>query len=175
MKEKVKSATAQALNLIKGGSPSKIPALFRMAGWAKLKVLTEDEKPDVFAVNSEERREKAEIRAKAERLEKAAKDEKRKEGQNEWKQRSRANKKRAAEAENPGGKKRRKVSHRNYCLLLLMKIRLFSRMARQPHEMKSPRHCVLHAKSKRKSKTKIASLQDARRRKRSGLPNTSTG
>jgi hypothetical protein len=47
-----------------------------MSGWSKPKVLTEEEKRDVFAAGSEERRENAEKRAKAERLAKAVKDEK---------------------------------------------------------------------------------------------------
>jgi hypothetical protein len=83
-----------------------------MSGWSKPEVLTEEEKRDVFAAGSEERRENAEKRAKAERLTKAVKDEKRKGRQNERKRHSRANKRAAAEAENPGGKKRRKVSRR---------------------------------------------------------------
>lgn len=75
-----------------------------MAGWSKPKVLTEDEKWQASAADFEDRREKAEARAKAERVQKAAEDERRKERQNDRQWRHRANRKRAAEAENPGGK-----------------------------------------------------------------------
>ncbi|KAJ7934876.1 hypothetical protein B0H13DRAFT_2305332 [Mycena leptocephala] len=109
LKEKVKSATSQAVDLIKKGSPSKIPALFRMAGWSKPKVLTQQEKEDVFLAEADERRDTAEARAKKERREKREKEAKRKELQNERQRRHRALKRAAEEAENPGGKKRRKV------------------------------------------------------------------
>ncbi|KAK7025890.1 hypothetical protein R3P38DRAFT_3193527 [Favolaschia claudopus] len=98
LKEKVKSATSSAMEMLKNGSPPKISALFRTTGWSKLKVLTEAEKQDVFAAEADERRDKFEERAKRERREKAAKDEKRKADQNERQRRSRAKKRKAEEA-----------------------------------------------------------------------------
>jgi hypothetical protein len=109
LKEKAKSSMSQAMDKLKKGSPSKIPALFRMPGWLKPKVLTEEEKADVFAGQGEKRREMAEAHAKQDRLDKAAKEAKRKEQQNERQRRSRALKRAASDTENPGGKKRRKV------------------------------------------------------------------
>jgi hypothetical protein len=82
-----------------------------MPGWAKPKILTEKEKQDVFAAEAEEGRGKAEARAKQERHAKAEADVKRKAGQVERQRRHRAVKRAAIEAENPGGEKRRKVSH----------------------------------------------------------------
>lgn len=108
LKEKVKSATRQAMDFVKGGS--KMPALFRMVGWAKPKVLTEEEKQDVFAAVAHERHGDTEARAKRERVEKVENDASRKERQNEWQRRHRALKQAAKEAENPGEKKHRKVS-----------------------------------------------------------------
>ncbi|KAK7059424.1 hypothetical protein R3P38DRAFT_2758863 [Favolaschia claudopus] len=113
LKEKVKSATSSAMEMLKNGSPSKISALFRTAGWSKPRVLTEAEKQDVFAVEADERRDKFEDRAKRERREKAAKDKKRKADQNERQRRSRAKKRKAEEALNPGGKKKKKQKMMN--------------------------------------------------------------
>ncbi|KAK7007262.1 hypothetical protein R3P38DRAFT_3212978 [Favolaschia claudopus] len=76
--------------------------LFRTAGWSKPKVLTEAEKQDVFAVEADERRDKFEDTAKRERREKADKDEKRMADQIERQRRSRAKKRKAEEALNPG-------------------------------------------------------------------------
>ncbi|KAJ6590196.1 hypothetical protein B0H10DRAFT_2092949, partial [Mycena sp. CBHHK59/15] len=98
LKQKVQSATRQAMDFLKGGS--KTPALFRMAGWAKPKVLTEEEKQDVFAAVAEERHDETEARAKRERVEKIENDASRKERQNERQRRHRALKRAAKEAEN---------------------------------------------------------------------------
>ncbi|KAJ7312709.1 hypothetical protein DFH08DRAFT_821873 [Mycena albidolilacea] len=78
-------------------------------GWSKPKVMTHEEKEDVFIAEADERRDTAEARAKKERHEKQEKEAKRKELQNERQQRHRALKRAAMEAENPGGRKRRKV------------------------------------------------------------------
>ncbi|KAJ7325817.1 hypothetical protein DFH08DRAFT_968460 [Mycena albidolilacea] len=72
------------MDFFNSGSPSKTPALFRMPEWSKPKILTEDEKRDVFAADFEEGRNKAEARAKRERLEKAAKDARHKEGRSDF-------------------------------------------------------------------------------------------
>ncbi|KAJ7815544.1 hypothetical protein B0H13DRAFT_2381017 [Mycena leptocephala] len=107
LREKVESATSHAMAALKSGSPSKVPALFQMSGWSKPKILTAEEKQDVFAAEAEERRDKAEEHAKQERLEQLAKDEKRKEGQNERQHCHRAHKRKAEDTKNPGGKKRK--------------------------------------------------------------------
>ncbi|KAK6974495.1 hypothetical protein R3P38DRAFT_3378568 [Favolaschia claudopus] len=108
IKEKVESATRRAMDSLSKGT--KIPALFRMAGWAKPKVLSEQEKQDVFAAEAEEGRMKAEEWAKRERAIKAERDASRKAAQNERQRRHRASKRAAKEAENPGARKRRKVA-----------------------------------------------------------------
>jgi hypothetical protein len=107
VKETVKSVTRRAMDLIKGSktSPSKIPALFRMKGWAKPKVLMEDEKQDVFAAEAEGQRMRAEALSKRERVAKAERDVKRKQDQNEWQRRHRALKRARQEDTNPGGRK----------------------------------------------------------------------
>ncbi|KAJ6614421.1 hypothetical protein B0H10DRAFT_2045045 [Mycena sp. CBHHK59/15] len=110
MSPKVQSAMRQAMDFLKGGSNT--PALFRMAGWAKPKVLTEEKKQDVFAAVAEERYDETEARAKQERVEKIENDGSLKERQNERQRRHRALKRAAKEAENPGGKKRRKRNSR---------------------------------------------------------------
>jgi hypothetical protein len=89
LKDKAISATHQAIAVFKGAktSPSKIPALFRMKGWNNVKVLTEDEKQDFFAAESEGQQLRMEAIAKREHVAKATKDAKWKEGQNEWQRR----------------------------------------------------------------------------------------
>jgi hypothetical protein len=82
LKEKLKSATRQAMDFFNHGSPSKTPALFRMPGWSKPKILMEEDKQDVFAADFEEGRIKSEARAKRERQEKADREARRTEGQN---------------------------------------------------------------------------------------------
>jgi hypothetical protein len=115
IKEKVVSATRQALDLFNRGSPSKKPGLFRL--WGKPKVLTEEEKRELFKRDPEDVRSEREFlekqarlqaaaKEKQARLQAAAKEKQRKDGQNERKRRSRAK----AEAENPRAKKRAKVS-----------------------------------------------------------------
>ncbi|KAK7047057.1 hypothetical protein R3P38DRAFT_3423853 [Favolaschia claudopus] len=107
LKEKIRSATSSAMGILKKGSPSKVPALFRMSGWAKVKVLTQQEKEDVFAAEADERRDKAEERAIRERREKRAQEKRRKDGQNERQHRCREKKRLAREQLNGGGKKRK--------------------------------------------------------------------
>jgi hypothetical protein len=103
IKEKVVSATRQALDLFKNGSPFKKPGLFRL--WGKPKVLTE-EKRERFKRDPEDVRSQREFLEKQARLQAAAKEKQRKDGQNKRKRRSRAK----AEAENPRAKKHAKVS-----------------------------------------------------------------
>lgn len=88
------------MDAFRKGSPSKLPALFRMRGWAKPKVLTEEEKQDIFAREAEDRRDTADDRVKRERQSQMDKDARRKEGQNE-RQRRHRQLKRAAEEANP--------------------------------------------------------------------------
>ncbi|KAK6987987.1 hypothetical protein R3P38DRAFT_3445874 [Favolaschia claudopus] len=78
-----------------------------MSGWAKVKVLTQQEKEDVFAVEADERRDEAEERAIRERREKRAQEKRRKDGQNERQHRCREKKRLAREQLNGGGKKRK--------------------------------------------------------------------
>ncbi|KAK6968926.1 hypothetical protein R3P38DRAFT_3508514, partial [Favolaschia claudopus] len=142
LKEKVRSATSSAMDMLKKGSPSKLPVLFRMSGWGKVKVLTEQEKQDVFAAEADERRDKAEEHAKRERREKNAKEKKRKEDQNERQRRSRARKRLAKEQLDGGGKKRKVRPKYRICI------------GKPLHAMKLRRRPAPPAKSVKKIKEK---------------------
>jgi hypothetical protein len=157
LKDKAISATHQAIAVFKGAktSPSKIPALFCMKGWNNVKVLTEDEKQDFFAAESEGQRLRMEAVAKRERIAKATKDVKRKEGHNEQQHRHRASKRAAAGAENSARKqwKVRKKS-RPKALLTNVQVDLQYRETASHGEVAEASHPAHEVKTKIKAETR---------------------